>query len=312
MMFDYTNVTFKQVTHSADLWIDFFDNAWIDNLELFLISNTHINRLFFYDWFDGCSIYLSRLSKLRKLAENYKVIWLTQNQIPLSDNGITSVTSDFMWNRTKSAYLDKRFGWKQSGIEDNYRLTELDFESKRSRKYISTSRIIRPHRSELIKFLKNYNGYLAYSNETRLPGNQQTIAKVNAGMAVLPATKYLIDCYISCQVESVDADTQQILITEKTYDTLIQGLIVLNFSSPGFYNSLQQQGWKLPIGIDLSWDSETDTEIRFNRYLECLFAVLDQPLEQLHELYVANRSVIEHNRSMLITKLYDTTWTQLL
>jgi len=312
MMFDYTNVTFKQVTHSADLWIDFFNNDWIDNLELFLISNTHINRLFFYDWFDGCSISLSRLSKLRKLAENYKVVWLTQNQIPLSDNGITSVTSDFMWNRTKSVYLDKRSGWKQSGVEDDYRLVDLNFERKRSRKYISTNRIMRKHRIQLVEFLKNHNGYLAYSHETRLRGNCQSAEAIQDGLALLPATEYLIDCYASCQVESVDNDNLQILITEKTYDILLQGLLVLNFASPGFYNSLKQQGWQLPVGIDLSWDSELNTELRFNRYLDCLSAVLDQPLEQLHELYVANRSAIEHNRSMLITKLYDTTWTQLL
>ena len=68
MMFDYTDVTFKQVTHSADLWIDFFNNDWLDNLESFLISNTHIKRLFFYDWFDGYSISLSRVNKLKKLA----------------------------------------------------------------------------------------------------------------------------------------------------------------------------------------------------------------------------------------------------
>lgn len=312
-MFDYTDVTFTQVTYSPDLWIDFFNTEWESNLESFLLSNLHVKRLFFYDWFDGLSIQheLARI-KLKKLSKNYKVIWFTQNQIPLLDNNINIITSDFMWNRTKSVYLDKRTGFKHSGMEDDYFLVESDFEHKRSRKYISTSRIMKKYRIQLVEFLKNHNGYLAYSYKTRLPGNRSGVDAAQAGLSVLPATEYLIDCYVSCQVESVDDDNRQILITEKTYDMLIQGLLVLNFASPGFYNSLQQTGWKLPIGIDLSWDADSNTESRFKKYLDCLSIVLNLSLAQLHELYVANRSVIEHNRLMLVNKPYDTAWTQLL
>jgi len=321
-MFSYTDIMFEQITYSQDLWIN-FDTIFnqtpdLDSdvnftlLLIFLSKNHQIKRLFFYDWFDGSAIRSINLDRLTKLAENYKIIWLTQNQTPPLVPGVDAITSDFLWNRSKSAYFDKRPGWKQSGDINNYSLIDLDFISARSCKYISLSRFMSSRRKELVELLKNYHGYLSYSVDTYLRGNQQSDEKILMGMSVLPAKKYLTDCYICCQVESVDNDYRQILITEKTYDMLIQGLIVINFASPGFYNTLQNLGWQLPIGIDMTWDSIADTEIRFNQYLVCLSRLFDQELDQLHELYVANRSVIEHNRSILITKLYDTAWTQIL
>ena len=93
------------------------------------------------------------------------------------------------------------------------------------------------------------------------------------------------------------------MFTEKTYDHLIQGRLVLNFGAPGFYQALRADGWAVPDNIDFSWDSESNTELRFQAYLTMLRTVFES---DLHELFVSNKTVIEHNYNMLHTKPYYT------
>jgi hypothetical protein len=95
------------------------------------------------------------------------------------------------------------------------------------------------------------------------------------------------------------------MFTEKTYEHLVRGRIVLNFGPCGFYQALELDGWKLPKNIDLSWDSEPNTEHRFNGYIEMLQTILNKPIEQLHEWFMINQDVVEHNYNMLENKPYN-------
>jgi hypothetical protein len=131
-------------------------------------------------------------------------------------------------------------------------------------------------------------------------------------MAAPPARKYFDNTYISAQVESL-CKGPTVLYSEKTYDQLIQGRFVMNFGPRHFYCTLVNNGWKLPVGVDYSWDDVEDhdtdshiidTEPRFMAYIKSLVELASN-MEQLHELFVANVDVFAHNQQQLRQKPYD-------
>jgi hypothetical protein len=104
-----------------------------------------------------------------------------------------------------------------------------------------------------------------------------------------------------------------VIFCEKTYDHLIQGRFVLNFGPRHYYRTLVENGWKLPRGIDLSWDNiedqnkdddELQDEPRFARYIECLIK-LTSDVDTLHDLFITNIDVFEHNQQQLQQRPYD-------
>ena len=137
-------------------------------------------------------------------------------------------------------------------------------------------------------FLKNEN-----FSDTEYPGN------------LLPPEYYLQNSYVSCQVESQYEGKNSIVFTEKTYDHLIQGQIVLNFGPCGFYQALINDGWKLPKGIDFGWDLIENTNCRFLSYLDCLAQLFGQSIPKIHDWYLSNKDVVEHNYNRLATKPYS-------
>ena len=87
----------------------------------------------------------------------------------------------------------------------------------------------------------------------------------------------------------------------------------MNFGPRHFYRTLVNDGWKLPVGIDYSWDDIEDRivkyhnvpdEPRFRAYIQSLLE-LSSNMERLHELFVANRDVFAHNHEQLRQKPYD-------
>jgi len=132
--------------------------------------------------------------------------------------------------------------------------------------------------------------------------------------ATPPARKYFDNTYISAQIESL-CKGPIMLYSEKTYDHLIQGRFVMNFGPRHFYRTLVNDGWKIPVGVDYSWDDMEETwemqtvprlsrSPRFHAYIQCL-TDLSSDMERLHNLFMTNIHVFVHNHEQLQQKPYD-------
>ena len=289
-------------TESAtELWIDSNYAAPID-LSHDIFQN--IEKVYFFDFFHApYSLSTQTKEKIQQLSQYYPTTWYTCNALPV--NGITCVRFDYMWNRTRLAFLDNTPGWKHFSDPRAYQQHPLHF-NRRPVRYLSLNQRITPYRQKLLEFLKSYDGFVSnIGRRLILPNDIASEDDIQAGSTVPPSAYFFNNSYISCQVESQYDGIDSVYYTEKTYDHLIQGRLVLNFGPAGFYRALESDGWKLPIGIDLSWDSIQDTEHRFCSYINTLKNLFEIPMEQLHELFLLNYDTIKHNYNMLINKSYD-------
>lgn len=286
---------------ATELWIDISHIRSID------FSNpcfNNINQVYFYDFFHAVPETSDQmLSIVKQTAERYSTTWYTCNvkQIP----GINCIKFDYLWNRSKRAILEGIPGWKNVGNGLAYERSPMNW-NKRNKKYLSLNRIKNSFRTQLINCLENYDGYLSDCNKNQILGNEYTTdLDIYRGLTVPPSKKFFDDSYISCQVESQYKGLNSIIFTEKTYDHLVRGRIVLNFGPRGFHQALEFDGWKLPKDIDLSWDLEPNTNLRFKGYINMLHNILNKSTERLHKWFIINQDVIEHNYNMLKNKPYD-------
>lgn len=302
---------------SANPWVDLKESnfeMWIDlsvpveqlhNLKFKSFDN--IDRVVFYDWYHTCYELPDIVVEVVKLIEDQcPTVWYTLNKKIIPGITTPQIKFDFLWNRCKAAYLDKNIGWKLSKSSDDYVQYPMHI-NLREYKYLSLHRRTETLRSQLTEFLKKYSGFSSnVFDNSILVGNTGDVESVRLGANLLPARKFLDNSYVSCQVESQYQGNKSIVFTEKTYDHLIQGRIVLNFGPCGFYQALQDDGWQLPIiGIDFSWDTIVDTSQRFQAYLDCLDQLFSKSITELHELFLANYRFLEHNHNMLKTKPYE-------
>jgi hypothetical protein len=260
-----------------------------------------IDRVMFYDFFQvDPGFHINKIIRtIKQVAERFPTQWITANQLEVP--GIVTKKFDYPWNRSKSAYADKVLGWKHIHDITAYAQHPIHFD-RRCKKYLNLCRASHSYRQQLYNFLQRFDGYSSNVHRGKVLGNDLTQDQyIIDGQHVPPNKEYFDNSYVSCQVESQYAGNRSIVFTEKTYDHLIQGRLVLNFGAPGFYQALRADGWAIPNNIDFSWDSDPNTATRFQAYLDMLRTVFES---DLHELFVSNKTVIEHNYNRLYTKPY--------
>ena len=217
---------------------------------------------------------------------------------------------DFYWNRTKHAYYDHYPTWKQTAAE-NYVQWPISVDHRAFPLLTLYGRDNWHAKKQLYDLVNSIPGY--HSNpwsENVLPSNNGE-TQIEKLVATPPARRFFDSTYISAQIESMHQGPN-VVLSEKTYDHLIQGRIVMNFGPRHYYRTLVDQGWRLPIGIDYSWDDIPDQfengqligSQRFDAYIKCL-TELSSDLDALHELFIANIDVLEHNHQQLQQRPYD-------
>lgn len=285
--------------------------------ELWIDSNIHrplnfqhdifrgVTSVVFYDFFHAHAQLSSvTLENICKTSEKYPTRWYTGNAKQIA--GIQCVRFDHMWNRTKQAISQAGTGWKCHGDVAVYKRAPLHW-NYRTKKYLNLNRSFRDYRIKLFNFLQNFDGYSSNLKINQVLGHSLAIDdQIKFGMWIPPDSSFFDDSYISCQVESQFDGSESVIFSEKTYDHLLRGRVVLNFGPKDFYSCLEKDGWCLPKNVDLSWDSEPDADTRFNAYLATLESILSMSGSDLHDWFLENRSVIEHNYHMLEIKPYDT------
>jgi hypothetical protein len=292
---------FEITDDSSELWIDISTNT--DWNPITASNDLSIKKIVFFDWLHTTARLRPNIVELVKQTQQYfDTTWYTLNAVAIP--GIHNQKRfDFLWNRCKSAYYDHAPSWKQ--IEDCKLYTQypLNF-NLRTHGYLNLNRGNTPYRKRLYQFLNQYSGFQSFwADQVFLPNENFSNTKYPGNL--LPPEYYLQNSYVSCQVESQYEGANSIVFTEKTYDHLIQGQIVLNFGPCGFYQALTHDGWKLPKGIDFGWDLIKNTNCRFLAYLDCLAQLFKQPIPKIHDWYLSNKDAVEHNYNRLATKPYS-------
>jgi len=231
-------------------------------------------------------------------------VYLTANQsLKLKLANVDIVSWDFMWNRYRSYYTEtvpynNLYLHHYSGPAA-YQIPKLDFDRPKAKKFLSMTGREFSYRTNLYEFVKNFNdGYV--SNRSR--GITVEGCDIVGAFQPVPNTFYL-DSYVSIYCESNFLRDDLIHITEKTFEPLIKGHIILPFSNPGTISRLVEMGFKMPVGVDYGFDNITDPQRRFTALTDEFQRLM---AEDLLQLYKHNQEIFVHNQECINTINYDT------
>lgn len=118
---------------------------------------------------------------------------------------------------------------------------------------------------------------------------------------------YYDSSFVSVYTESlVDSRLQWVsMLTEKTLDPMIRGNFVLPFGYYGLIRDICNYGFLLPDWIDYSYDLIEDNKDRFNAYVDSLRKLDRFTVNELYDLYLKDKAILEHNRALFFNKPYD-------
>jgi hypothetical protein len=302
---------------ATELWIDFHAIWSYEMLLLLTEDRTELmpsvhhaamiesaETIVLYDWMHGQeTIEDYKFDWVRDLAKQKPLTWITLNPKPV--DGVKTIHFDYYWNRTKRAFVDKQPIHRLYGVE-NFQQYPIH-TNHRQKKYLTYHlRDTEDYRIMIRdRLVNNHDGFYndpkqniwLAANTPHPAGDVYT----QSGVAP-PARVYYDESYVTCLVETQHLGTHSHLVSEKTYDNLIQGRGVLNFATPGFYGFLQSQGWKLPSGIDWSWDTVVDDRQRLDAYLGEIDKLFSRSLDDLHAWFLSNIDCWTHNQQMLASK----------
>lgn len=221
-------------------------------------------------------------------------IYLTVNQSPNLKVNCPVIQWDFMWNRFLSYYFETN---QVDGLHHYtpgaYKNPNVDYSSNRNKLFMSLYRRKDPMRDRLYDAVKDKDGYISnvsagieLENDLSIPGFKPV------------DNKYYADSCFSVYVESNYCRNDLIHITEKTYDPMLKGHLVLPFANPGSIDYLKSKGFEFPPQIDYSYQNNFEKFIiEFNK---------------LHkDIYRDNIDIVKHNRSVFLDKKYDTAILQI-
>lgn len=228
-------------------------------------------------------------------------VYLTVNQSPnfkLAD--VKVIAWDFMWNRYKSYYtrrIPEHLYLHHYAGPNAYRLPDLNFDLPKEKLFMSLTGREFGYRTQLYEFVRDYDGYV--SNRTRGVTLEQR--PVTGAFCPVPNQFYL-DSYISIYTESNFLAQNLVHITEKTFEPLVKGHIILPFSNPGTIDRLIDMGFVMPEFVDYSFDKEPDPATRLNMLLE-EFKRLS--MQNIARLYREHAEVFKNNQQCLQKIDYD-------
>ena len=169
-------------------------------------------------------------------------------------------------------------------------------------------------RVQLIKKLQDYPGFIGNpSSGNILLGQGADEAQLygqisnNAPLGWTPIhNSYYDNSAISIYVETLclsDADSE--CVTEKTWEPLIKGHMILPFSYCGFVDNLvKQYGMLLPDEIDYSYDKITNDLERWAAYTIVVQDLLNKGPDNLFRIKRDNLANIKHNRTLFLRTGY--------
>ena len=245
------------------------------------------------------------------------------------------ISYDFIWNRSKAYYTNKKFEYCSGAFAPwyynsptSYLLQNLSSADNKTRIFLSPSKLHRPttiFRKRLVEVLSNKKydnlGYLGASlpNKQSSPtlfGNHIIPTAINVQSLVnsgysssvysyMPVhNAYYNETFLSVYGETFEHGNSYV-VTEKTLDPLLKGHFVLPFANAGFVQYVKSQGWRLPNFIDYSYDYIDDNNLRFVSYCEELDRLLSFSMDEWRQHWVDNLDILHYNRNQLYERDYD-------
>lgn len=248
--------------------------------------------------YDLLNISDSELGVYIKQVEDFdhpNKIYLTVNQCKDLTVNCQVVHWDFMWNRFLAYYFENinadRLHHHTYGA---YTIPDIDYTVPRTRDFLSLYRRRDQQRDRLFTQVKLYNGY--YSN---FPAGI-ALDSLDVPGFVPVDQKFYQDSYFSVYVESNYSNSNLIHLTEKTYDPLIKGHLILPVTNAKSIAYLKSRGFKFS-NVDYAFDDVVDYEERFNLIIKEFHNVRTHA----RDIYMSSIDDIKHNLSVFKEKKYD-------
>jgi len=233
------------------------------------------------------------IDQVNKFAHPNK-IYLTVNQADITVN-CQVVHWDFMWNRFLAYYFENiNVDGLHHYTPGAYSIPDIDYTAPRSRDFLSLYRRRDQQRDRLFTQVKLYNGY--YSN---FPAGI-ALDTLNAPGFAPVDNQYYQDSYFSIFVDSNYANPNLIHVTEKTYEPLLKGHLILPVANPKSIDHLRSKGFQFS-NINYDFDDVVDYEERFKLIINEFHRVR----AHARDIYMASIDDIKHNLTVFEQKQYD-------
>lgn len=152
------------------------------------------------------------------------------------------------------------------------------------------------------------NGYETFSEELRtwLEG------QLPIGGIVPISDHYYNTSYITLGIESDFISVDNFYVTEKYFDPFVKGNFTLMHGSYNQIKYLKEfYEFKFPDWIDYSYDSIKDDQKRFESYLNSVKQVSNLSISNMHELYLQDKHILDHNRNIFYQRPYDSVYDKI-
>lgn len=297
--------------HADQSVISTGNNQLAVNMLIYEIDHTYSEQ-FFMEIVESCS----------KFAKHNVLVHKNRNLKDHSDTRL--LYYDSLWDHAKLYFTDfdnidepENKIWTEYATKDIYNVPVIEKTGKKkffSMAYVHSLRHPRNrYRAALSEVLNEYadDGYIGVEGNRILPNNPpkmiiERLKDSNAGFWYPAADQYYKDTYLSIYVETITNSMFDVrCVTEKTFDHLAKGNFILPFGYKGLIQDIVDYGFIMPSWINYYYDNIENDEIRFHSFLYEVDMALSKSKETLHELYLKDKHILEHNQKVFFNRDFD-------
>lgn len=231
---------------------------------------------------------------------------------------------DSMWDLAKLYFTqydtitnpEKRL-WTEYSTKDTFGVPEI--KKTGEKKFFSMAYVhslMHPRnrfRAALTELLHEHvdHGYIGSDKNRILPNNpsKNIISRFNdtsAGFWYPANDQCYQDTYLSIVIETVTNSMHSVrCVTEKSFEPLAKGNFILPFGYKGLIKDIESYGFIMPSWINYHYDTISDDELRFQYFIHEVDVTLSKSKEHLHDLYLSDKHILEHNQKIFYTRGYD-------
>lgn len=267
-----------------------------------------------------------------------KILAVHTNALDQTDNRF--IYYDVGFNRQKLYFTDYQYDlcfnkrWVGAAPPIAFSMGPIDKKYDESNKlFLVPTRIYRPMREhdrvkkDLYFFTHNLKcpAYISesFSGMQFLPNGFETLTAkekdaitrfLRSSSHVPISDDYYNTSYVTLIIENVFKynNDKIFYLSEKYFDQLIKGNFPLVYGAPHQVKYLKEiYGFKFPDWIDYSYDSIDDDKTRFASYCESIRKISKLSISEIHELYLKDKHILEHNRNVFFQRPYDSLYDRI-
>jgi hypothetical protein len=182
---------------------------------------------------------------------------------------------------------------------NNFLYNEKFKSHKRHKYFLSLNRSPRLHRSKLFDYLKENDlleyGYVSFVWRDYFVDSELTTSAEDNQAGAFIEREYFEDSYFNIVTETWFYE-KSLFLTEKIFKSIIYFQPFLLFGGAHSLKLFRDLGYKtFDKIIDESYDDEENNDKRFNMVISELNRLCKIPIEEIHDMYLSVRDILEHN-----------------